>query len=996
VTSQIAFDFEPPAQLCARKAARARDAVARYRSLTSDDDITGRETDIMKLLRRRPMQEPARHVASERAPRSSPGLPPARFHMPRPPVGRPRTADGQQSFHFELTTVTKGVDGACRTNDGRAADPVGHVGYVGREEAVAVDAPTEVHEAIAHVGYVARDPAVALDGKGAAIIETNIEGDPADFFATVLEHEDRGHPDGICLVDPIDRVRLQTLMQEATIPPRLKAGIDAILTNPETHRVHKSGSPKSKTHPFQVDADISGSGAWLRKHDQSGLIHLRKGRGGIVQRRITGELPAEFGPERCRRVLKTLAAEFERRGLRYYVALHAPTAANNDRNWHFHLLYYDRPCDRIDGEWDFAIVKEKRTSSRNLTRSYPHRQKKCPEVAHRSWPMEIRERFAVAVNVELEAIGSPRRYDPRSYLAMGIEAEPQDHLARRPAFLAACGGAPARDVENARKGWSARLMQLLKRHDQIEKDDEARVADLRITVGETPKKRASLADLERELAERRAEARTADVLVRILHPMARSNAEQTAKTMRGHATDLANKQRAAGKEPADHRRHEEFKQREREAHAYLGELEQTLAPDVKFAHRLMAEAQIARERIETEFQILHDQAVWTCAHAVNAVAMTVTSPMQEAAVQNRTVDDATPPPIVTAEPAPSPSLSVKIPSDAETRSSAEVDDWLARIKSNRRRIVRRDDRTEPFKINDLDRRMLHLASPEQLKELDRVRDRQNRLIRRIVAAVEATPGILTIPDDPNGKWTLAHRDGDLQDGLRRYIVDPSVQNQLRTARETGLAHQATTRQAAPQVHRAIDEISRAGIAVQRQEYGLAVRAADAARLGISADDLKQPAAERRLDEIRQTQDKRRALIAPPNMTASPHVDDRSLRDLETRAPAVPPAAPTPLNVADLLRPVPANASSAIEPAVATHPLILSWREAHHANLRPGSAITVAERNRRAAVALNDKVAADELGRLGPAILALATAQAAENQRHLQRTASRSTQHPVIR
>jgi hypothetical protein len=970
--------------------------MARYRSLTSDDYITGRETDIMGLLRRRPMQEPTRHVAHERPRRTSSGLPPARFHMPRPPLGRPRTLDGQQSFHFELTTVTKGVDGACRTNDGRAADPVGHVGYVGREEAVAVEASAEVHEAIAHVGYVARDTAVALDGEGAAIIETNIDSDPADFFATVLAHEDRGHPDGICLVDPIDRFRLQTLMQEATIPPRLKAGIDAILTNPEAHRVHKSGSPKSKTHPFQVDADISGSGAWLRKHDQSGLIHLRKGRGGIVQRRITGELPAEFGPERCQRVLKALAAEFERRGLRYYVALHAPTAANDERNWHFHLLYYDRPCDRIDGEWDFAIMKEKRTSSRNRTRCYPHRQKKCAEVAHRDWPMHMRERFAAAVNVELEAIGLQRRYDPRSYEAMGIEAEPQDHLTRRPAFIAACGAAPAPDIENARRGWSARLIQLLKRHDQIEKDDEARVADLRVTVDETPKKRVALADLERELAERRAEARTADVLVRILHPMARSNAEQTAKTMRGHATDLADKQRAAGKDPADHRRHGEFKQREREAHAYLGELEQTFAPDVKFAHGLMAEAQIARERIETEFQILHDQAVWTRAHAVNAVAMTVTSPMQEAAVQNRTADDATPPPIVTREPAPPPALPAKLPSGAAIVPSGEVDDWLARIKSNRRRIVRRDDRTEPFKINDLDRRMLHLASPEQLQELDRVRDRQNRLIRRIVAAVEAAPGIIAIPDDPNGKWTLAHRDGDLQDGLHRYIVDPGVQNQLRTARETGLSHQAATRQAAPHVHRAIDEISRAGIAVQRQVDGLAVRTADAARLGISADDLKGPAAQSRLDGIRQTQDKRSALIAPPDITASPHVDDRSLRDIESRAPVVPPAAPTPLNVADSVRPVSANASPAIEPAVTTHPLILSWQDAHHANLQPGSAITVAERNRRAAVALNDKVAADELGRLAPTILAQATAQAAENQRHLQRTASRSTQHPGIR
>ena len=611
--------------------------------------------------------------------------------------------------------------------------------------------------------------------------------------------------------------------------------------------------------------------------------------------------------------------------------------------------------------------------------------------------MHMRERFAAAVNIELGAIGSRRRYDPRSYEAMGIEAEPQDHLARRPAFIAACGAAPARDVENARKGWSARLVQLLKRHDQIEKDDEARVAALRITIGETPKKRATLAELERELAERRAEARTADVLVSILHPMSRSNAEQTAKKMRGHATDLADKQRAGGKDPADHRRHEQFKQREREAHAYLDNLERTFASDVKFAHVLMADAQIARERIETEFKVLHDQAVWTRAHAVNAVAMTVTSTMQEAAVQDRTVHDATPPPIVTAEPAPPPALPVKMTSDAKTLPNAEVDDWLARIRSHRRRIVRRDSRTEPYKTNDLDRRMLDVASPEQLKELDRIRDRQNRLIARIVEAVEAAPGILTIPTDASGKWALAHRDGDLQDGLRHYIVDPSIQDRLRTARETGWARRSATRQVPPQVHRAIDEIFRAGIAVQLQEEGLTVRDADAARLGIIPDDLKKPEAQRRLDGILQSQDTRTAAVAP-KMTVSFHGNDRPSQLAETRVPAAPSPAPTPSKVADPVSPAPiiVSGNTPAEPSNTTHPLIVSWQEAHQANLRSGGAITVTERNRRAAVALNDKVAAEELERLGPAILAEAAAQAAENRRHLQRTANRSTQHPSIR
>lgn len=254
MTSQLAFNFEPPAAMNPAKAARAQAAIGRYRSRLSDDDITGRETDIMGLRRRRRIDEPKRRVQVERAARPSRGLPPARFHMPRPPIGRFVTADGHQSFHFALTSVTKGVDGACRTNDGLPADPVGHVDYVTREEAVATAAPSEVHDAVAHVAYVTRDEALARDAEGAAIIETNISGDAGAFFATVLAHEDSGHPDGICLAERFDPVTLNVMMQEPDIPSALKTALERIMADPEAYRVEKAGkitsASPSRTHPF--------------------------------------------------------------------------------------------------------------------------------------------------------------------------------------------------------------------------------------------------------------------------------------------------------------------------------------------------------------------------------------------------------------------------------------------------------------------------------------------------------------------------------------------------------------------------------------------------------------------------------------------------------------------------------------------------------------------------------------------------------------------------
>lgn len=998
--SQLAFDFEPPADMSAVQAARARAAVGRYRSRMSDDEFTGRDTDIMRLRRRRAIDEPKRQVTVERAAHGPRDLPPARFHMPRPPVGRLRTPDGRQVFHFELTKVTKGVDGACRTNDGKAADPVGHVDYVAREDAVALAAPAEVHEAVAHVGYVARDEALARDPDGAAMIETNISGDAAAFFATVLAHEDSGHPDGICLAERSDPQILHVMMQTPDIPSALKTALQRIIADPEVHRVEKAGrtdgGSKSRTHPFQVDADIAGCAQWLKKNDPDGLIHLRKGRGGIVQRRITGELPADLDLNGCRRALKAMGSEFARRGLRYYVALHAPTAANNERNWHFHLLYYDRPCEQIAGKWDFAIVEEKRTASRNRRQSYPHRQKKCVEVRHKDWPMYMRTRFAVAVNVELKAIGSQRRYDPRSYADMGIEAEPQQHLARRLAFLAACGAAPTKDVENAHKGWWARMVALLKRHDEIEEADEERVADLRRTSVEGPEESTFLANLARELAQRRAEARTADAILSILHPMARSNAEQTAEKMRGHAADLADKLRANGKDPVVHPRFAAFAQRERDAHAHLHDLEKAFAPDVAFAKSLADHAQMGRDRIEMGLRTLHETAIWRRENAGIEHPMMPAAPKRETG-QHQTVEDFALPSIGAAEPESVPVPSAKMPVAAKALASTEVDDWLVRIRRLRRRITRRDGRTEPFKINDLDRRMLDLATAEQVKELDRICDQQNRLVGRLVEAVKAEPGILTIPADPSGRWTLAHDGRDLQDGLRCYIADPDVQGRLRNAQDKGLEQQAATRQAPPQVHRAIDEIARANIPVHRQDDSIVLRDTDAARLGITPEALQSKDAQRRLEGIRQSQEKQAAPVAPPPNVPSPATEPPRPPIEPTTSPA---PSPTPAASMAPKTELPAAAdmsvSDPVMPPVASHPLVVSWREAHDANLHPGSAITAGERNRRAAVALADKVAAAELAELAPAILAEATAQAAANRRYVQRVAGRSGPSPHIR
>lgn len=174
MSQRLAFDFEPSAALKAKQAEFARAAIRKYRdreTARSEDDLTGRETNVLRRKRRRFIPEAEHAIAPIKRERRPMELASARFHLPRAPQGRPTTADGRQSFHFELTRVTKGVGGTCHTNDGKQADPIGHVGYVSRDEAVATAAdatrPGVVpHEAVAHIGYVERDMALAIDQSG--------------------------------------------------------------------------------------------------------------------------------------------------------------------------------------------------------------------------------------------------------------------------------------------------------------------------------------------------------------------------------------------------------------------------------------------------------------------------------------------------------------------------------------------------------------------------------------------------------------------------------------------------------------------------------------------------------------------------------------------------------------------------------------------------------------------------------------------------------------
>ncbi|SDD96159.1 MobA/MobL family protein, partial [Belnapia rosea] len=77
---------------------------------------------------------------------------------------------------------------------------------------------------------------------------------------------------------------------------------------------------------------------------------------GRVQLSIIAALPCELTPAARLAVLQSfVAGEFETRGLPYHGVIHSPGPTNDARNFHAHVLYYDRPGTRdARGEWSFG------------------------------------------------------------------------------------------------------------------------------------------------------------------------------------------------------------------------------------------------------------------------------------------------------------------------------------------------------------------------------------------------------------------------------------------------------------------------------------------------------------------------------------------------------------------------------------------------------------------------------------------------------------------
>jgi hypothetical protein len=202
-------------------------------------------------------------------------------------------------------------------------------------------------------------------------------------------------------------------------------------------------------------------------------------RGGRVQCRLVIELPHELTGEQRLSILQAFARRFEERGLPHYGVIHAPDENNDDRNYHAHLAYYDRPSRKSgNGTWDFEDPAT--------------RQNKDRDARGAMWIRDLRQFYSEVANQHLEAAGVEKRYDPRSYKDGEVDKPPDQHLGSKLAAMERQGYASREGVHNGKVDADRHLLQVLERSQQSRYRVRQHLAPVRATLdlatGETNEK----------------------------------------------------------------------------------------------------------------------------------------------------------------------------------------------------------------------------------------------------------------------------------------------------------------------------------------------------------------------------------------------------------------------------------------------------------------------------------------------------------------------------
>ena len=166
---------------------------------------------------------------------------------------------------------------------------------------------------------------------------------------------------------------------------------------------------------------------WLKKNAESFPPELRAnlildmpGNGRVAQSLI-GQFPYDMSLVGMRRCLDLLGEEFRNRSIPFEAVIHEPTAKNSKKNWHFHLLHYAGPAERLDdGRWSFE--REWRRNKWRTNEWVPLKKLgRHDDLAAGDWIPKLKTRWSEIVNEQAITEGITTRFTNETNKARGIQ-----------------------------------------------------------------------------------------------------------------------------------------------------------------------------------------------------------------------------------------------------------------------------------------------------------------------------------------------------------------------------------------------------------------------------------------------------------------------------------------------------------------------------------------------------------------------------------------------
>jgi hypothetical protein len=420
---------------------------------------------------------PAGNVRSMMKAFTRPGIRNARaYHDPRslPSPPRPLSADGGQTFHFSITALSKTDPQitAAITGTKRKGTAASHAQYIEREGA-AEEVEREADAMEREIGrgrkeaekeqaYIERQGApeglilgseIASFGNIADTYEKRLE------FWKKLEKLERNPGKHTVTIDrstdPDFWERVLSYSRDGNVIP------DCIARCSENRAAAKEKVDDREMLDLIGFMRLMGIDDRLDLQDPERPVRVSPARGGRVQTRIIAELPHEMTPRQRLDTAKEYCRQFDELSLPYWAVIHAPNHHNDQRNFHIHIALSERPAKRMNHPdtneevWDFEVVHKVKLYNHVVREQRPFIQNRNRDVHHRDWATTQRFVWCRTLNQNLERAKIAKKYDPRSYKAMGIVKPASTRLSTGAFVRERKGEVTKVGLEYARAQWDA-------------------------------------------------------------------------------------------------------------------------------------------------------------------------------------------------------------------------------------------------------------------------------------------------------------------------------------------------------------------------------------------------------------------------------------------------------------------------------------------------------------------------------------------------------------